>query len=164
MKTTIVIADRDIVLLELLRNRCVAMGLNVATASRGDDALVAIERLRPQLVCVDLTMECRAGLTVCEALARDADLARIPAIVLGDKQDERAQRACRDLCAYVVPRGGNLWHRIEPLIYELTEFASPQSAPTGSEIVSSRSAPFASARRVTSRITRSSPSTFISKM
>jgi DNA-binding response OmpR family regulator len=146
MKTTIVIADRDIVLLELLRNRCVAMGLSVVTASRGDDALVAIERLRPQLVCVDLLMECRAGLTVCEALARDAELARIPAIVLGDKQDERADRACRNLCAYIVPRGGNLWHRIEPLIYELTEFASLEPAPKACGVNRTESEPFADAR------------------
>jgi DNA-binding response OmpR family regulator len=146
MKSTIVIADRDIVLLELLRNRCVAMGLSVVTASRGDDALVAIERLRPQLVCVDLFMECRAGLTVCEALARDAELARIPAIVLGDKQDERAERACRDLFAYIVPRVGNLWHRIEPLIYELTEFASLEPVPTGRPMGTTESVPYADAR------------------
>lgn len=128
MKTTILVADRDIVLLELLRSRCIGMGLDVQTASRGNDALLAMQRWRPQLACIDLHMPCAGGPTVCEALARDAELARIPLIVLGDQQDERATRACRNLCAYVVPRGGNLWHRIEPLIYELTDFPTGEFA------------------------------------
>jgi DNA-binding response OmpR family regulator len=121
MKTTIVIADRDIVMLELLRSRCVALGLNVETAARGDDALASIDQLRPHVVCVDQALRCADGRTVCEALAGSPELARIPVIMLGDRRDERGVAADPDVCSYFVPRSGNLWHRIEPLIYELTD-------------------------------------------
>jgi DNA-binding response OmpR family regulator len=130
MKTTILIADSDIVLLELLWSRCVTLGLDVVAVSRGDDALRVMEQDHPDLVCLEQRLKCTTGQTVCEAMAERAPLARMPLIVLSDAPDEQAARICRDLHAYVIPRGGNLWYRLEPLIYELTDLPLGRTTAT----------------------------------
>lgn len=123
MKKTILIAESDVVLLEILRNRCIFLGLDVETAMRGDDAIRAVELIKPDLLCIQGSMLCGNGRRVCDELSCDLRGGRTPLIVLSDKTAEKHGCEFGDVTAYVIPRSGNLWHRMEPLLHELIDLA-----------------------------------------
>ena len=121
MNRSIILADTDTVLVEILRNRCLAMGLVVQTAHHGDRAVELIRRTRPHLACIQHDMPCSDGRTVCESLTDGSQPRATAVIVMCDRPGNTLDDACRELGAYVTPRSGNVWHRLEPLIHELVE-------------------------------------------
>lgn len=80
MNPTVLLVDDDPDLLRLLSMRLHAAGLNVRTASGGEEALASIKKSRPQAVVTDLRMAGLDGMTLFDRV-RQVD-ANMPVIVL----------------------------------------------------------------------------------
>ena len=118
---TILIADDDSDLADVLAMRCRLLGLRVFVAYDGLTALALIDEQSPDLVCLDVNMPFGGGLDVCEMLASDEALASIPVVMLTGRSDEETIGRCRSMGAHYVLKSRDAWHRIEPLIQRLLQ-------------------------------------------
>jgi putative two-component system response regulator len=89
---TVLIADDQFALRQLLRATLSRFGLRVIEASNGSDALALIQRERPDLVLMDVGMPGMDGLEVCRTLRADPETADLPVFIL----TARAQQAERE--------------------------------------------------------------------
>lgn len=71
--------------LEFLLERA---GYETASATDGDQGLVLVKQLRPDVVLLDIMMPKRNGYEVCRAIAADPELHTIPVIMLSAKGQE----------------------------------------------------------------------------
>ncbi|MBI2480336.1 MAG: response regulator [Planctomycetia bacterium] len=120
----ILIVDDDPELVEVLAECCRHIGLFPRTAHNTLTALARIEERLPDLVCVDVMMPTGDGLMLCEMLSSTFQKLGIPIIVLTGRKDPEIVLSCRDLCANYVHKSGDVWSRIEPVIYELMDIES----------------------------------------
>jgi DNA-binding response OmpR family regulator len=81
-KPQVLVVDDDHKILRLLRIELTAQGFGVSMAERGDEALQAVQRLRPDLVVLDIIMPGMDGLTV---LKRLRETSGVPVILLTAK-------------------------------------------------------------------------------
>ena len=121
----ILIVDDDFDLVLALATRCRQIGLQVQTAHNALTAVMRMGEALPDLVCLDVKMPTADGLSVCEMMAADPEMARIPVVVLTGRKDEMTIRRCRDLLAYYLHKSGDIWRRLEPVIYELIDIEPP---------------------------------------
>jgi CheY-like chemotaxis protein len=128
---TVLIADDDHDLVRLLSHHCRALGLNVRAVNNSLDLLNAIYRQPPSLLCVDVEMPCGNGLSACEMLAAQPELAVIPTIVMTGKSDPETIRRCWQLNAYYVLKCPEIWPRLEPLMSDLLHLPPAKSSPRG---------------------------------
>ncbi|HVC98362.1 MAG TPA: response regulator [Pirellulales bacterium] len=131
------IADDDEALVNALAIRCRAIGLEVDAANDGLTALTSILFCTPDLVLLDLDMPCGNGLSVCDLITNDPVYGGIPIIVLTGKKDDETIRRCVALRARYVPKGGDVWRRVEPVIRELLAQQDGRE-PTADRPLSSR--------------------------
>lgn len=117
--STILIADDDHDLVQILSLRCRGMGLHVLTANNGMAALTLAHARQPRLICLDLHMPSGNGLSVCEMIASDPTLSQIPVVILTGAADNETIRRCHSLCAYYVQKCSDVWSRLGPLIGDL---------------------------------------------
>jgi DNA-binding response OmpR family regulator len=90
MPRKILVVDDDILVLEALRELLVADGYEVATATRGQEALETMEREHFDLVVLDVVMPKMTGFDVCRQIrTRDDEKSRVKIIVLTAKTDPR---------------------------------------------------------------------------
>lgn len=115
----ILIADDDRELTWALAARCRECGLDAVEAHDGFTALALARYEKPDVFCLDVDMPGGNGLGVCEMLASDESFSKTPIIVLTGHRDANTIRRCHDLCAFYVPKGPNIWHRVEPLLAEI---------------------------------------------
>jgi CheY-like chemotaxis protein len=115
----ILVADDDEDMVRLLTKRCASMGCSVIGVNNAFDAIHEIRRLEPDLVCLDVNMPGGDGLSVCEMMAGDQRLRKIPVIILTGRSDESTIRRCHDLLVYYVEKSAHTWERVEPLVREL---------------------------------------------
>jgi len=125
----IVLADDDPDLLDALALRCRAMNLEVRTARDGLTALKMITSDVPDVACIDVSMPGVEGLVLCDLLRMDERFSSLPIIVLTGRQASQVLPRCHRSYAYYVPKGPNMWPRVEPLLVELLE-AAPARAET----------------------------------
>ncbi len=85
---TILIADDDPILVEILKFRLESAGYTVAIARDGEDALVAAHGNRPDLIVLDSMMPVIAGPEVLAELKSDPDLCDIPVVMLTARDGE----------------------------------------------------------------------------
>ncbi|MCA9150079.1 MAG: response regulator [Planctomycetales bacterium] len=123
---TVLVADDDPDILDLMQRRCTHLGLNVVLARDAMTAMSQIAATHPDLVCLDVEMPNGTGLSVCKTMAADADLKAIPAIILTGRSDQDVQRQCHDLIAYYIPKGQQMWQRLEPLLEQILGPASTE--------------------------------------
>jgi CheY-like chemotaxis protein len=116
---TILIADDDPALVEVLELRCRAMGYQVCVARSGLAALKTACETPPDLICLDVEMPGGNGFSACELLAGEEKLAGVPVIILTGRNDPETIRRCHNLCAYYVLKCTDIWSRLAPLIQEL---------------------------------------------
>jgi CheY-like chemotaxis protein len=116
---TILVADDDPALVQVLELRCRALGLDVRVAYSGLAALKSACQEPPDLICLDVDMPGGNGFSACELLTGEDQLAQVPIIILTGKTDSDTIRRCHHLCAYYVPKCADVWTRIEPLLQEL---------------------------------------------
>jgi DNA-binding response OmpR family regulator len=116
---TVLLADDDPDLLEALTVRCRAMNLDVRTARDGLTALKMITSDAPDVACIDVSMPGVEGLVLCDMLRMDARFSSLPIIVLTGRHATQVLPRCHQSCAYYVPKGPEMWSRVEPLLLEL---------------------------------------------
>ena len=81
-KVLVVDDDADLLQLVTMALSEPALGLAVETASDGYEALIAIGRLRPDLLILDLKMPRVDGIEVCRRLRSDPETERIAIVVM----------------------------------------------------------------------------------
>ena len=118
---TILIADDDSDLADVLAMRCRQLGLRALVAYDGLTALTLVDEQSPDLVCLDVNMPLGSGLGVCEMLQPDEALASIPVVVLTGRSDEETIRRCQSMGAYYVLKSRDVWQRVEPILRELLD-------------------------------------------
>ncbi|PHS11138.1 MAG: hypothetical protein COA78_10375 [Blastopirellula sp.] len=123
-KPTILIADDDRDLTDLISLRCQHLGLNVITANDADDAILKINTFLPNIVCLDVSMPSGNGLDICELMSADQLTAQIPVIIFTGNPNHEIVKRCFTSCAYYIPKCSDTWSRIEPLLRELFDLHS----------------------------------------
>ena len=118
-KQKMLIAEDDPELAQVLKWRCEQLGLEVMRSPDALHALLGAHRLQPDLIITDVQMPSGNGLSLCEFLKCDSDLARVPVIVISGRTDEMTLQRCGDLGAHFVKKGPDLWGELEPLILHL---------------------------------------------
>lgn len=95
MPAKILVCDDEPVLRALIRATLAPHGYEVVEAEDGHDSVARARLERPDLIVIDMMMPGRSGLDVIAELRSDADLARVPVIVLS----ARTQVADREAVA-----------------------------------------------------------------
>ena len=84
----VLVVDDDMVVRIMVRETLEEAGFLVEEAEDGDQALSAVERLRPELVLLDIMMPGLDGYEVCKKLKADERTKDIPVIFLSAKDEE----------------------------------------------------------------------------
>lgn len=131
MKTqkTILVIDEDRRHAEELAARCRGLGLRPTLVHDAVSAMGALDEGLPDLVCLDDALPTGNDLSICQMMETDEQAARIPVIVLCERRDEATLRRAGGMCVYHVRKSGDLWPRIEPVIYELVDLDPPTVRP-----------------------------------
>jgi response regulator RpfG family c-di-GMP phosphodiesterase len=90
-RETILVADQDLRVLELLQITLSGRGYRVRTARDGDAALEEIERQRPDLIVLGVRLARRSGLQVLERLRANATGLRLPVILISPSASNEAR-------------------------------------------------------------------------
>jgi CheY-like chemotaxis protein len=102
----------------------------VIGASSALEAINAIHRVVPDLVCIDVNMPAGSGLSVCEMMSSDERLRSIPVIVMTGDCNQQTIRRCHDMMVYYVQKCADVWKRLEPLLIELLAGAGRDDSKT----------------------------------
>jgi DNA-binding response OmpR family regulator len=121
MFKSVLIADDDEFLADILCERCKSLGLFADVAFNAMSALGKIDEMEPDIVVLDVEMPYGNGLSVCEMMSTHEQLLKIPVIILSGRSDSRTIRRCHELGAYYVNKQGDVWPKLEPLIREMIE-------------------------------------------
>lgn len=115
-RPTVLIADDDKSLVEVLAARFRDLGFQPHTCYNGADALKLALKLNPTLVCLDIGMPSGSGLGVAEVMLAHSDLSDTPIVMLTGKKDEETIRRCECLSAFYVPKTSQLWMDIKAIV------------------------------------------------
>ena len=88
MEVSILIADDEPNQLELMSYNLKKAGFSIIKAENGEDALIKVEDLRPDLVILDWMMPNMSGIDVCRTLRSKKETKRIPIIILSARSEE----------------------------------------------------------------------------
>ncbi len=88
MSPKILVVDDEPALLRLMEFVLAKQGYTMLTATNGEEALLQARQQRPDLIVLDIMMPKLDGYQVAEALRADAELGRIPIIMLSAKAQE----------------------------------------------------------------------------
>jgi len=90
-KKTIVLADDEQGVLDVVQFRLTKKGYNVIVAHDGEEALASVKKSSPDLVILDVNMPPPNGLQVCRQLKDDAKYKNIPVVLLtaGDTDSDK---------------------------------------------------------------------------
>ncbi|HEY6047623.1 MAG TPA: phosphate regulon transcriptional regulator PhoB [Sphingomicrobium sp.] len=87
LKRLLVVED-DRPIAELLKHHFSSAGFTVTTTTDGDEALILIDEIKPDLVLLDWMIEGTSGIEVCRRLRRSAHTAKLPVIMLTARGEE----------------------------------------------------------------------------
>lgn len=104
MAPRILVVDAEPHLLLSLKFLLEQAGFQVATATNGDDALVAMEAQTPELVLVDLLLPGKDGFTVCQEIRARSDWQGVKIVILAarGRQVEREKALALGADDYIV--------------------------------------------------------------
>jgi len=97
--SSIIVADNDALIRDLLRSMLVNEGYSVFLAADGEEALGFAQRIRAQLVVLDLNMPRLNGFRACEAIRGLPGYDRVPIVVLTVYDGWDAREAARRIGA-----------------------------------------------------------------
>lgn len=123
----ILIADDDQAIVESLSIRCRGMGLDVVTANDGNAALRFAVDLKPDVICLDVSMPGGNGLSAAELITEHEELAGTPIIMLTGSVEHDTIRHCHRLCANYVQKHPGVGEQLERLISELLDLPNERS-------------------------------------
>ncbi|GAA4425511.1 response regulator [Bremerella cremea] len=118
---SILIADDNSDVVDILKRRCEKLGLSVVTADNAMEALKLADSVHPEAIILDIHMPQGNGLTVAEMLSNHEQLHSVPVIILTGSSSEEIIKRCHQLCAYYIPKSTDIWRHIEPVLCELLE-------------------------------------------
>jgi len=84
----LLVVEDDRPIAELLKHHFTSAGFKVTTTPDGDEALILIDEIKPDLVLLDWMIEGTSGIEVCRRLRRSAQTAKLPIIMLTARGDE----------------------------------------------------------------------------
>jgi two-component system phosphate regulon response regulator PhoB len=84
----LLVVEDDRPIADLLKHHFTAAGFKVTTTPDGDEALILIDEIKPDLVLLDWMIEGTSGIEVCRRLRRSAQTAKLPIIMLTARGDE----------------------------------------------------------------------------
>jgi two-component system phosphate regulon response regulator PhoB len=87
LKRLLVVED-DRPIADLLKHHFAVAGFTVTTTADGDEALILIDEIKPDLVILDWMIEGVSGIEVCRRLRRGRHTSGIPIIMLTARGDE----------------------------------------------------------------------------
>jgi two-component system phosphate regulon response regulator PhoB len=92
MKSTttkrLLVVEDDRPIADLLKYHFTDAGFTVTSTPSGDEALILIEEIRPDLVILDWMIEGTSGIEVCRRVRRSSATAALPIIMLTARGDE----------------------------------------------------------------------------
>lgn len=127
--------DDHALLIERALDRATSRPVELHRAGNGDEALEMAERIRPDLLLLDLRMPGRSGHEVLERLKGDDDLRRIPVAVLtSSDRDEDVARSYGLGGNHFITKPENpaeLERRLKTLLANLTELSGVRRGSSG---------------------------------
>jgi two-component system phosphate regulon response regulator PhoB len=84
----LLVVEDDRPIADLLKHHFTSAGFKVTTTPDGDEALILIDEIKPDLVLLDWMIEGTSGIEVCRRLRRSAQTAKLPIIMLTARGDE----------------------------------------------------------------------------
>jgi two-component system phosphate regulon response regulator PhoB len=84
----LLVVEDDRPIADLLKHHFTAAGFKVTTTTDGDEAMILIDEIKPDLVLLDWMIEGTSGIEVCRRLRRSAQTAKLPVIMLTARGDE----------------------------------------------------------------------------
>jgi CheY-like chemotaxis protein len=97
----VLVIDDDPAACELMQRVCAREGFQVVTASSGEEGLRLAREKRPSLITLDVLMPGIDGWTVLKTLKEDAELAKVPVIMISIS-DEKARGLALGASDYLV--------------------------------------------------------------
>jgi CheY-like chemotaxis protein len=110
---TILIGDDDVGLIRLLRTVLEPLGVQIRETYDATSALALIQRSPPALVILDISMPGGNGLSACEMMRTDKNMARVPVIILSGRSDDATRSRCEQMSAQFVCKGPNALSEIK---------------------------------------------------
>ena len=112
------IADDDPSIVRLLADHCARLGFDVETAFDGIQAFLRTQRVKPDILVIDVNMPEADGLSVCAHLL---DLDRMPlnVIVITGSRNPDTRERCQGLGAYYARKGPDFWNDLETALAEI---------------------------------------------
>jgi DNA-binding response OmpR family regulator len=102
---TILIADDDADLIRLLRTGLKSLPVDIRETHDATSALTLIQRCPPSLIILDINMPGGNGLSACEMLKTDKQMASVPVIILSGRSDDATRDRCSQMGAHFVCKG-----------------------------------------------------------
>jgi CheY-like chemotaxis protein len=138
----VLIADDDPQIVRSLAAQCKKLGLEVATASNGLQAILKAKKDPPRLIILDVNMPEADGFRVCELLF-DVKRTDIDVVMLTARTDLETLDRCDSLGTYHVHKGPETWAALQSILREtldiddaaLNAFAPEQTDQTGQLLV-----------------------------
>jgi CheY-like chemotaxis protein len=116
---TILIADDDAGLIRLLRTVLEPLAVPIRETYDATSALAIIQRSPPSLVILDINMPGGNGLSACEMLKSDKNMARVPVIILSGRSDDATRSRCSLMGAHFVCKGPEALTEVKRLAIRL---------------------------------------------
>jgi two-component system phosphate regulon response regulator PhoB len=84
----LLVVEDDRPIAQLLKHHFGGAGFTVTATGNGDDALILIDEIKPDLLILDWMIEGTSGIEVCRRLRRSPRTARLPIIMLTARGEE----------------------------------------------------------------------------
>lgn len=89
-KQKVCVIDDDNDIREIYRMKLALEQYDVITATNGAEGLEVIRKNNPDIILLDLEMPVKNGIEVLRELGSDANLSKIPVVILSNVDDEKA--------------------------------------------------------------------------
>lgn len=122
----VVTAIQDATLRDTVAASLKNIDCEIICADSAADALLAVDRARPDLICLDASPSHDGDASLCAVLAADARFSEIPTLVITDGHDAQTLRECRNLTAYLISKSADVGQVIAQATAEL--LSPPPSA------------------------------------
>jgi two-component system phosphate regulon response regulator PhoB len=84
----LLVVEDDRPIADLLKHHFAGAGFTVTTTANGDEAMILIEEIKPDLVILDWMIEGTSGIEVCRRVRRGRSTERLPVIMLTARGEE----------------------------------------------------------------------------